>query len=867
VIVRDVSSNPAFAPWRESAIKRGFSAVASFPLKTMNGVVGALNVYASMAEAIVFDVREIELLENLAGQLAYGIDALRERDLKAFSENLIESKRKFQAVVDDQNELLCRFTTDGALTFVNRAFAAFFGYEPAAIIGKNLPSLFPDVNGKRLLKDLIAGIEADQKVIEAEQKVKVRGGETAIILWRSRGFFNDRNKLVEIQSVGTDVTLMKMQARKLRTSEQRLQLIFNSAVDGIFTLDEHGVINSVNISFERIFRYSAFEIVGKHFESLLSEGERKAFRQSFASAREKGAAKEQFEGMAITGIRKGGEAFPLELAVSMVVGEDGAFVCSGIARDVSLRVRQEAELRKLSSAVEASPAMVLITDRNGMVEYVNPRFTEISGYEVEDIIGGTPSLLGSGEMGKDHYLDMWKTLARGEVWRGEFHNKRKNGEMYWVSAAISPVASEQGPTTHFVAVEEDITDRKAAEADLKAAKELADKANKAKSEFLSSMSHELRTPLNAILGFSQLMEYDVTEPLTARQRESVTQIKKGGDHLLELINEVLDLAKVEAGKVSLSIEDVEPGPVFDECLSFIGSMAGKKGISINDAVSGTDIPVVRCDRTRFKQVILNFLSNAVKYNRDGGSLTLSVNQDDDATLMISVSDTGFGIPEDKQADVFQPFSRLGAEATDIEGTGIGLTITKQLVELMGGTIGFESVVDQGSTFWIRLPLADITSAPATDEAVKASVSTGDMGSLVEGEHLILYVEDNPANLRLMERLIEQIPDVELISAHNAELGVELAESRQPDVIIMDIHLPGMNGFDALKILQEKDETSHIPVIALSAAALKPDIEKGMKAGFLDYLTKPIVVNELINAVNRGLSLNDKAGGKRNSSVA
>lgn len=405
------------------------------------------------------------------------------------------------------------------------------------------------------------------------------------------------------------------------------------------------------------------------------------------------------------------------------------------------------------------------------------------------------------------------------------------GEERWVR-----VAERVLPGGGRVGIRADITE-------LRRAQQEADKANKAKSDFLSSMSHELRTPLNAILGFAQLLEAGRKEPLTDKQRRHVQHILKGGQHLLDLINEVLDLARIEAGKLTLSIEDITVADVVDECLSITETLALRRGIAVVRDFAHP-LPAVRADYTRLKQVLLNLLSNAVKYNRDNGRLTLGIGPGAAGMLRFSITDTGRGIPRDRFGDLFEPFNRLGAETTEVEGTGIGLTLTRELAERMGGVIGLESEVGVGSTFWVEMPLAEqrLDEVHASHE-----ITTTNDASPVAALR-VLYVEDNPANMRLMEEVMEEIGTVDLLTAHTAELGIELAVRERPDLVIMDINLPGMDGYKAVGILRERAETSGIPVIALSANATASAIQKGMAAGFRAYLTKPVVIPQLMQAI-------------------
>jgi len=400
---------------------------------------------------------------------------------------------------------------------------------------------------------------------------------------------------------------------------------------------------------------------------------------------------------------------------------------------------------------------------------------------------------------------------------------------------------------------QDVTERVEAEQALIALTEEAERANRAKSDFLSSMSHELRTPMNAILGFAQLLEYEAG--LSDEQRDSVHEIIKAGRHLLELINEVLDLAKVESGHIDLSLEPVEVCPVVDECLALVAPLADARGIQLGHR--GLKGVAVRADRTRLKQILLNLLSNAIKYNREAGSVRLDVRIEGDQRVRIRVTDTGPGIPAARLPEMFQPFQRLDAGRTDIEGTGIGLTITRRLAEMMGGAAGVDSEVGVGSTFWIELPLeaAPAGAAPARAAAANDGVPSPQSAS---AQHTVLYIEDNPSNLKLMAQILGRRPHLQLQTAHTPELGLALARSRRPDLILLDINLPGMDGYQLLAMLRAEPDTRDIPVIAISANAMPSDVERGRAAGFLDYLTKPIDIPGFLGLLDQCLGADKEA---------
>ena len=398
-----------------------------------------------------------------------------------------------------------------------------------------------------------------------------------------------------------------------------------------------------------------------------------------------------------------------------------------------------------------------------------------------------------------------------------------------------------------------------ANAELANAIEEARSANQAKSAFLSSMSHELRTPLNAILGFAQILTSDTLPSTLEQKKEFANHILKSGRHLLTLINEILDLAKVESGTVTLSMEPVALADTLRETRAMVEPIAANRGVRV--LFPDVDGAVVLADRTRLKQVLLNLLSNAVKYNREGGAVILGCEQVSPSRLRLSVQDTGAGLDAEQVASLFQPFNRLGQEGGQQEGTGIGLVVTKRLVELMGGEIGVSSSPGVGSVFWIELgstaPLAQHVADEPAPEADGAAAPAADGGSPQE-PHLILYVEDNPANLRLVEEIIRFRTDLRLLSALDGHVGLSLARAHQPEIILLDLNLPGMSGLEVLRQLRADPATAGIPVFALSANAMARDIERGRAAGFNRYLTKPIDIDKFTEAINSTLAQNRTA---------
>jgi PAS domain S-box-containing protein len=484
---------------------------------------------------------------------------------------------------------------------------------------------------------------------------------------------------------------------------------------------------------------------------------------------------------------------------------------------------------------------------DGWIDYVNQRGLCYGGVTLEQAQGWNwEPFLHPDDL--QPAIDLWlRSIESGNEFEIEYRLRRASDGAYrWFLCRALPFRNRDGKILKWFGTETDIEDQKQAQA-------AAERANRAKSDFLSSMSHELRSPLNAILGFAQLMASESPSP-TPSQQASIDQILRAGWHLLELINEVLDLAKIESGQVSISPEPVSLSDALHECESMIEPQARQRGIRVSFP-HVEPLCYVRADRTRLKQILINLLSNAIKYNRPSGAVNVDYSTRVPDRVCVSVSDTGLGLSPGQLGQLFQPFNRLGQDAGAEEGTGIGLVVAKRLTELMGGTIGVESTVGKGSVFRIEL---DAAPAPEIPTMVAEQLATPAEGVTRNGAaeapaHTVLYVEDNPANLKLVEQLIARHADMRMLSAVTGQLGVELARSALPQVIVMDINLPDISGIEALNILRTNPATADIPVVALSANAMPRDIEKGLKAGFFRYLTKPIKIDQFMHALAEAIA--------------
>jgi len=512
-------------------------------------------------------------------------------------------------------------------------------------------------------------------------------------------------------------------------------------------------------------------------------------------------------------------------------------------------VRQANEMLRRSEAylrlqVDRMPIGCIVWSPDFRAVSWNPAAERIFGFSQDEMLGKHPFGLIVPADGQSHVEGVWnRAVERAATADSVNENLTRDGRRILCSWSNTRLTGPDGGIAGVLSMVEDVTMRKKAE-EARLAREAADRANQAKSEFLSRMSHELRTPLNAILGFAQLLEMD---RLTPQHHDWVDRILAGGRHLIDLINEVLDIARIESGHLPLSPEPVPVAVAVQESLDLIRPLAAERDVQLRDGLMvGADLHVL-ADRQRIKQVLLNLLANAVKYNRPDGTVLLAVTVTPEDRVRISVTDSGAGIPPSQVQHLFTPFERLGAEQTGIEGTGLGLALSRRLVEAMGGTLGVESTVGQGSTFWVELarshdPLQQL-------EAKRKDLRAAGGGELSQPARLVLYIEDNLSNLHFVEEVIALRPAIRLLSAMQGRLALDLAREHRPDLILLDLHLPDISGEEVLRRLQAAPETRQTPVVVISADATRGQNRRLLDAGARDYLTKPLDVRELLRVLD------------------
>jgi PAS domain S-box-containing protein len=783
----------------------------------------------------------------------------------------------------------------GVIQIFNVGAERMLGYKAADVMDKITPA---DISDPR---ELIARAAA----LSLELGTRITPGFEALVFKASRGIEDiyeltyirqdgsrfpamvsvtalrdDQETIIGYLLIGTDNTARKRAEEALQKAGALQNAIFNSANFSSIATDAQGVIQIFNVGAERMLGYKAADVMNKITPADISDPLEVIARAHTLSIELGTPITPGFEALVfkasrgiediyeLTYIRQDGSRFPAMVSVTALRDDqDDIIGYLLIGTDNTVRKQVEAEQALLDqrlrdqqfytrSLIESNIDALMATDPRGIITDVNQQMESLTGCTRDELIGAPfknyftdPALAQAG---------ISRVLREGKLTNYELTALSREGSETVVSFNASTFHDRDRKLQGVFAAARDVTDRKHFEhklqennVELASAKAAAEKANLAKSEFLSSMSHELRTPLNAVLGFAQLMASD-TPPPSIEQKISIDQILQAGWYLLRLINEILDLAMIESGKVGLSKEAMSLTEVLLDCKAMMAPQAEQRGIELRFP-SFESLFFVHADRTRVKQVIVNLLSNAIKYNRTGGTVTVGCEHDADGRIRVSVTDTGAGLQPDKLAHLFQPFNRLGQEAGAEEGTGIGLVVTKKLIELMGGTIGVDSTVGVGSEFWFDLLASELPGLEAEIPGV-APVHGDGLANEAESDRprTLLYVEDNPANLALVEQLIARRDDLLLLTAVTGHLGILLAKQNRPDVILMDINLPGLSGYGALQMLRADPATSHIPVIALSANAMPRDIEKGIDAGFFNYLTKPIMVREFMDALDVAL---------------
>lgn len=648
--------------------------------------------------------------------------------------------------------------------------------------------------------------------------------------------FNEHGEALRMRGTVTEITNRKEIQISLIESENRFRTLLDKAPEGVFVqLD--GVFVFVNTALMHLLEAnSEKDLIGSKIMDVIAPQFHDAVFKRIANQNETGNASPLMEQEYIT---LKGKRISVETTASPIKYE-GKNAHVVFVRNITQRKIDEEQIRKLSAAVDQSPVSIVITDLNGSIEYFNPKFTELTGYSLNETKGKTPSVLKSGFTSDNEYKNLWETIKSGNVWKGEFKNVRKDGSTYWEAAFISPVRNINGDISHYIAVKEDISEKKQILHELIEAKNKAEESNILKSHFLTNMSHEIRTPMNGILGFLELLK-DVD--LTSTEREEYIEIiNKSGQRLLDTINDIIEMSRIESGNLNLDKQTLNVNDVLDDLFKFFKVQTDKKGIALIPAFHNQKSKLfLNSDRSKLEGIITNLIKNAIKFT-DNGFIELDV-KIESQTLVFSVKDTGRGIPENRQAAIFERFIQADLKNTrGHEGSGLGLSISKAYVDFLGGTIWVESEVGKGTTFYFSLPYEAIEQEVLELNSQSASLQKED--ALIN----VLIVEDEEDNFQYLNIVLSKMGIHVERTTNGADTIMRMKQKHNFSFVLMDIKLPDISGIDITKEIRIFD--TQTPIIAQSAYLVSGYKDSYKNDGFNDYLMKPIKKESLQQIVQK-----------------
>ncbi len=810
--------------------RHGFVRDEEIELKTLKG----RRFWASVSAAMRHDERGRVFFDGV-------IEDITVR--KRAEESLQRERILLRTLIDHLPDAVYVKDTAGRKTLANRAdLQNMRRASEAEVLGKTDFELFPPEEAARFHADDLAVIQSGQPILHREEYFCDALGEQRWLLTSKLPLRDERGGIVGLVGIGREITLRKRAEEAAQRERILLRTLIDHLPDAVYVKDTAGRKTVANrADYRNMGRNSEAEVLGKADDELFG---REAAARFMADDQQVIRTGEPVLDREEDFLDSQGRQRWLLTSKLPLRDERGQIIgLVGIGRDITERKRAEEKLRLLSRAVEQSPASIIITDPQGRIDYVNPKFTEVTGYSLEEALGRNPRILKSGLTPPEEFARLWQTITAGRFWQGEFCNRRKDGTIFWEAASISPVTNGSGQVTHFVAVKEDITEMKQKEEELRVAKEAAEAASRAKSEFLANMSHEIRTPMNGVIGMTGLLLDTELSPI---QREFAESIRNSGETLLTLLNDVLDFSKIEAGRMELETLDFDLRETVEDTAEILALRAQQKGLEFVCLIEPEVPSWLRGDPGRLRQVLTNLAGNAIKFTPRGEvSIRVSLAEDApaEAALRFEVVDSGIGIPADKQDRLFSPFTQMDASTTRrYGGTGLGLSISKRLVELMRGTIGVESAENHGSRFWFTARFAK--APPATTEPARVAAS-------IAG-HRVLVVDDNATNRRLITLLLRSwdcaFAEAESGAAALAMLRAALKAGQPYDLALLDMHMPDMDGAELGERIKADPELAALPLLMLTSLADRGEAARLKQIGFAACLTKPLRQSQLQRAI-------------------
>ncbi len=645
-------------------------------------------------------------------------------------------------------------------------------------------------------------------------------------------FFNQKNELVE------EIERRKNIEASLQKSEEKYRTIFENVQDVHFQTNQFGDLISISPSVEKHSGHKPAEVVGKPVKEFFQDtsDSDKMFKYV-----KKAGELSDYETVLIS--KEGKKIFVsvnihLRFYNRKFVGLDGSI------RNITEQKLHQENIKKLSQAIEQSPVSVIITNPSGEIEYVNPKFTEVSGYSFEEVKGSNPRILKSGVTSSENYKELWESISAGNEWRGEFHNRKKNGELYWELAVISPIKNLKNEIINFIAIKEDITEKKRIISELETAKEKAEELSKLKSSFLANMSHELRTPLIGILGFSEILSSEIQN---AEWQKMVDTIYNSGTRLLETLNQILDLSKFEAEKVDVKYTTIRMDDLIKESLNQLKPLALKKKLYLKTLFHKPGV-IIKSDYNLLLSVLNNLIGNAIKYTHTGG-ITVELNLEKEKTqemITIKVIDTGIGISSASQKIIFDEFRQVSEGfSRKFEGTGLGLSITKKIVDKFNGEISVESKEGSGSTFTVKFPANQ--NGETTGEEINTTLTESKDIPTKQNKKNILFIDDDEVSRSVVKAYLKRAYTVDF--ANEGSTALKQVDEKLYSIVLLDINLGrGLTGVEVLKKIRARVEYKNIPIIAVTAYAMVGERDRLIDEGFTDYISKPFTRNDLLELI-------------------
>jgi PAS domain S-box-containing protein len=846
-VALDIANNPRVDPWRENALKHGFKSLGCLPLKIFDKTIGAFMMYAD--SPYFFDETGTELLDEVASNLSFALEVIESEKVGS------EMKSKLAVALSSMTDAVFISDVHGNFIEFNDAFATFHRFKSKAECVKTLAE-YPNILDIFLPDGSLAPTElwSTPRALRGEKATNIEftlrrkdTGETWIGSYSFSPITDQSGNIIGSVVVARDITEMKKSQKIILESEERLRNVFENSPVGnsLTTLD--GKMH-VNKEFGNILGYTAEELTSKSFDEITYPEDIKKSWQALEKLLEEGA---ETGHLTKRFVHKSGKIIWADTNVFLQRDKDGnpLYYITSIS-DITDRFTREEELRKLSLGIEQSPVSIIIINKDGIVEYVNKKFSEISGYDKNEVLGISYNHIISNIEDENFYNKLWSTISAGAEFREEVTNKRKSGEVFWESIFISSLKNSTGEITHFVSIQEDVSERKRIMEELVAAKEKAEEMNRVKSNFLANMSHELRTPLIGILGYSEILQMEAKDSEIINMAQIIQQ---SGDRLKTTLNMILDFSKVEADGLEVKPSPKNIIPLIKRCVDLYNKTAQLKKLSLSFETDCLDL-VAPIDEHLFTDMLNNLIKNAIVYTEKGGIVVQASAEydNDNEWAHISVIDTGIGIDEKDFEIIFEEF-RQASEGLNrsFEGTGLGLTLAKKYVEMMRGTISVKSRLGFGSTFTVKLPVIAESSlkSPGTNSPVIDKLSTPKPPRLFS----TLYVEDDEVSQGLIKKILGNICVIDI--AQSGPEALEAIHRKEYELILVDINLgKGMDGIEVTKKVREIPSYRNTPIIAVTAYAMPDDKAEFLAAGCTDYISKPFSQQELVHLLKKTLNL-------------